>query len=176
MDDINNQERWMTPPEVWEPLMEEFNFDLDAFADAQTARLPNYLTDALGPADWPGERIWMNPPYGRKLDPCVRRGYVEAIKGKLVVAIIPMRVRGPWWHEAVIGKAHEVRCVRKRVSFLRPDGTRGKYTGSQDSCIVIWNYLVGSGSTFNFEPGDGSITVNPILPVHTRMIGWEQAA
>lgn len=165
----------MTPPEVWEPLMREFNFDLDAFADEQTKRLPRYLTDALGPQDWPGERIFMNPPYGRKLDPCVRRGYQESRKGKLVVALIPFRGRGPWWHECVIGKAYEVRCVRKRIGFLRPDGTRGKFTMSADSCIVVWDFLAAGGS-FNFEPGDGSISINLPKATYTRMVGFEQEA
>lgn len=137
---MSDQERWQTPPEVWNPLMEEFRFDLDAFADEQTKRLPRYLTDALGPQDWPGERCFMNPPYGIKLAPCTRRGALEAAKGKLVVGVIPLRGRGGWWHEEVLGgKAKEIRYVRKRVSFIRPDGTRGKFTGSQDTVIIVWD-------------------------------------
>ena len=133
-----NSERWQTPPEIFDPLMAEFNFDLDAAADYQTKRTLRYLDDALNIEDWPGERIWLNPPYGRKLDPFVRRAAKEASKGKLVVALIPFRCRAAWWHEAVIGLASEVRCCRKRVKFVRPDGSRGKFTGSCDSCIVIW--------------------------------------
>jgi site-specific DNA-methyltransferase (adenine-specific) len=132
-------ERWQTPPEIFDPLMREFNFDLDAAADATTARTVRFLTDALALADWPGERIWLNPPYGRKLEPFVRRAAQEAGKGKLVVALIPFRCRAAWWHDAVIGQAAEVRCVRKRIKFVRPDGTRGKFTGSCDSCIVVWS-------------------------------------
>lgn len=130
-------ERWQTPPEIFDPLMAEFRFDLDAAADEQTSRLPRYLTDALE-IDWPGERIWLNPPYGKKLIPFVRKAAAEAAKGKLVVALIPFRCRGAWWHECVIGQAAEVRCIRKRVSFVRPDGSRGRYPGTCDSCIVIW--------------------------------------
>lgn len=136
---MNDQERWQTPPEVWNPLFEEFRFDLDAFADDLTKRLPRYSTDSLGAQEWPGERIWMNPPYGRKLEPCVRRGAQEAAKGKLVTALIPLRGRGPWWHEAVIDIAEEVRFVRKRVRFIRPDGSRGDFTGSCDSVLIVWN-------------------------------------
>ena len=131
-------ERWLTPPEVWNPLHAEFGFDLDAAADPDTARLPNYLTDALSLEDWPRKVIWCNPPYGRKLAPFVRRCADEADKGKTVVALIPFRCRASWWHEAVIGRAFEVRCVRKRIKFMRPDGTRGKFTGSCDSCVVVW--------------------------------------
>lgn len=136
--DERTSERWQTPPEIFDPLMREFKFDLDAFGDAEMHRVPNYLTNALVPTPWPGGVIWANPPYGRKLGPCVTRCADEADLGKTVVALIPFRCRAAWWHEAVIGRADEVRCVRKRIKFLRPDGTRGKFTGSCDSCIVVW--------------------------------------
>jgi site-specific DNA-methyltransferase (adenine-specific) len=135
---VDDFERWQTPPEIFEPLMEEFDFQVDAAADSVTKRCERFLTDALGPADWPGERIWLNPPYGRKLEPFVRRAAEEAAKGKTVVALIPFRCRAAWWHESVLGRADEVRCVRKRVRFIRPDGTRGKSVGACDSCIVVW--------------------------------------
>jgi len=133
-----DSERWQTPPEIFEPLMREFCFDLDAAADEVTKRVPRFVVDALGPDEWPGSRVWMNPPYGRKLDPFVRRAAAEAAKGKVVVALIPFRCRAAWWHESVLGRAEEVRCVRKRVKFIRPDGSRGDFTGSCDSCIVVW--------------------------------------
>ncbi len=135
---MSDAERWQTPPEIFDPLMAEFDFDLDAAADEHTKRVPMFLSDALGPNEWIGDRVWMNPPYGRKLEPFVRRAADEADKGKLVVALIPFRCRAAWWHESVIGRAAEVRCVRKRVRFVRLDGSRGKFTGSCDSCVVIW--------------------------------------
>jgi len=131
-------ERWRTPPEIFDPLNAEFHFDLDAAADLELRQSALFLTDALAAYDWPGQRIWLNPPYGRKLEPFVRRAAAEAAKGKLIVALIPFRCRAAWWHECVLGRASEVRCVRKRIRFLRPDGSRPKYTGSCDSCIVIW--------------------------------------
>lgn len=139
-------ECWQTPPEVFGPLMEEFQFDLDAAATSETTRLPRFLWDALNLDDWPGSRIWLNPPYGRQLDPFVRRAYEEAKKGKLIVALIPFRCRAAWWHEAILGRATEVRCVRKRIKFMKTDGTRGNFTGSCDSCVVIWRGL-GNGAT-----------------------------
>lgn len=136
-----DHERWQTPPEVWEPLHAEFNFDLDAAADSETKRLPRYLIDALSPEPWAGERIFLNPPYGRKLEPFVRRAADEAFLNKVVVALIPFRCRAAWWHDAVIGRAIEVRCIRKRVRFVRLDGSRGDFTGSCDSCIVVWDNI-----------------------------------
>ena len=133
-------ERWQTPPQIFDPLMREFSFDLDAAADPQTARVPRFLSNALDSEEWPGERIWMNPPYGRKLESFVRRAAWEHQRypNKTIVALIPFRCRASWWHECVIGKAQEVRCVRKRIRFVRLDGTPGRSTGSCDSCLVIW--------------------------------------
>ena len=140
-------ERWCTPPEIFDPLHREFHFDLDAAADAATTRLPRFLSgDSLALEDWPGQSIFLNPPYGRKLEPFVRRAWSEAQKGKLVVAVIPFRCRGSWWHDCVIDRAVKVRCVRKRPKFIRPDGSRPKLTGSCDTCVVIWNG-VGNGHT-----------------------------
>ena len=150
---IDSTDRWITPPEIFKPLLDEFQFDLDAAADEETARLPRYLCDSLD-INWPGERIWLNPPYGRKLEKFVRKAAHEAAKGKLVVALIPFRCRAAWWHECIIGKAQEVRCVRKRIKFLRVNGERGKFTGSCDSCIVVW------------QPGASW--------KNTSLIGWEK--
>jgi site-specific DNA-methyltransferase (adenine-specific) len=129
---------WSTPPEIFDPLNAEFHFDLDAAASHENAKCLRFLSNALAMADWPGSAIWCNPPYGRMLAPFITKCAAEADKGKIVVALIPMRIRAAWWHEAIIGRAAEVRCVRKRIRFLRPDGTRPRYTGSCDSCIVVW--------------------------------------
>lgn len=45
----NSCERWQTPPEIFDPPMAEFSFDLDAAADPETKRLPVYLINALSP-------------------------------------------------------------------------------------------------------------------------------
>jgi len=134
----SEQERWCTPQEIWAPLDDEFAFDLDAAADDETTKTGRFLNDALNVEDWPGNSIWLNPPYGKKLEPFVRKAHKEARKGKTIVALIPFRCRAAWWHECILNAAAEVRCVRKRIKFLRPDGTKGKFTGSCDSCVVIW--------------------------------------
>ena len=131
-------DNWRTPPKIFEKLNAEFRFDLDAAADETNALVSRYLTDALTIPEWPGDRIFLNPPYGRMLDPFVRKSQEQATLGKTVVALIPMRTRAAWWHEAVIGRAMEVRCIRKRPKFLRPNRSIPKYTLSCDSAIIIW--------------------------------------
>ena len=159
-------ERWITPPEIFDPLMREFCFDLDAAADEETARVRPFLTDALGPKEWPGQRIWLNPPYGRKLAQFVRRAAQEAATGKLVVALIPFRCRAAWWHECVIGCATEVRCVRKRVKFLFPNGEQSDMTGTCDSCIVVWD----GKSRWAHKPYQHEGPLTDHLPAETRLV------
>lgn len=139
-------ERWQTPPAIFDPLMTEFDFDLDAAADCELSRCSRYLSDALNVNEWPGDRIWLNPPYGRKIAPFVKKAAEQAANGKTVVALIPFRCRAAYWHNYVIGRAVEVRCIRKRPHFLRADGTVPKFTGSCDSCIVVWRGT-GNGQT-----------------------------
>lgn len=138
-------ERWQTPSWIFDPLMAEFEFDLDAAADYEISRCPRYLSDALSVEDWPGQRIWLNPPYGKKIAPFVRKAAEQAWMGKTIVALIPFRCRAGYWHEYVIGRATEVRCVRTRPKFLRADGSAPRLTGTCDSCIVVW------GGTGNHE-------------------------
>lgn len=132
-------ERWQTPGWIFDPLMTEFDFDLDAAADPEIARCPNFLTDALNVTEWPGARIWLNPPYGSKIEPFVRAAERQArVYHKTVVSLIPFRCRAAYWHECVIGRAVEVRCVRTRPRFVRADGTVPKLTGTCDSCVIVW--------------------------------------
>lgn len=147
-------DRWITPPEIFEPLAAEFHFDLDAAADSETTRCLRFLWDALPLDEWPGKSIWLNPPYGDQLEPFVRRAHAEWIRtGKTIVALIPFRCRAAWWHECVIGQAEEVRCVRKRIRFVRLDGTRPKLTGSCDSCVVIWRRRLGFTQMISLSEG-----------------------
>jgi site-specific DNA-methyltransferase (adenine-specific) len=131
-------DNWRTPPEIFIKLDTEFYFDLDAAASAENALCSKFLTDALRVEHWPGRRIFLNPPYGKMLAPFIRKAAAEAEKDKTIVALIPLRMRAAWFHDYVIGKAVEVRAVRKRIKFLRPDGTRPQLTGSCDSMIIVW--------------------------------------
>lgn len=106
-----------------------------------------------GPSWGHDKRVFCNPPYGRMLEPFVRRCAHESV-WNTIVALIPVRTRAAWWHECVIRKAAEIRFIRKRVKFLRPDGVQAAFTLACDSALIVW------------RPG-----VNG-----ARVISWEQAA
>jgi site-specific DNA-methyltransferase (adenine-specific) len=128
---------WRTPPEVFGPLNKEFAFDLDAAANYGNTLCPRFLSDALTVSEWPGERIFCNPPYGRMTEQFVRRAADEADRGKTVVCLIPVRTRAAWWHECVLARASEIRFIRKRVTFRNPSGGQ-KREPTFDSCIVVF--------------------------------------
>lgn len=138
-----NGRHWATPPEVFDPLEAEFSFTLDPCATVGTAKCAKFYTEAENGLEqsWAGERVFMNPPYGREVYAWTRKARLEAEKGALVVALLPASTDLKWWHEDVVGRA-EVRYIRGRVRFL----TDGPYraSGFFASVLVIWRPVAKS--------------------------------
>ena len=138
---------WATPPEVFDPLHAEFSFTLDPCATARTAKVPRFYSEHDEPGSsgvdglsrsWTGERVFMNPPYGREVYAWTRKARDEAARGALVVGLLPASTDLKWWHEDVVGhvRPEDVRWLRGRVRFI----TEGPYraSGFFASCVVIW--------------------------------------
>lgn len=137
-----NGRHWATPPEVFDPLHEEFAFTLDPCATPETAKCPLFFTeeqDGLA-QDWSGHRVFMNPPYGREIYPWTRKAREEAERGALVVGLLPASTDLAWWHDDIVGRA-EVRYIRGRVRFL----TGGPYRASGFFASVITVWRPGTG-------------------------------
>lgn len=135
-----NGRHWGTPPEVFDPLHAEFDFTLDPCATPESAKLPRFYTEAEDGLSkpWAGERVFMNPPYGREVYAWTRKAREEAQRGALVVGLLPASTDLKWWHEDIVGHA-EVRYLRGRVRYI----TGGPYraSGFFASVIVIWRPL-----------------------------------
>lgn len=133
-----NGRHWATPPEVFDPLEQEFRFTLDRCATVETAKCAKFYTEAENglAKDWTGERVFMNPPYGREVYAWTRKARLEAAKGALVVGLLPASCDLAWWHEDVVAAGAEVRFIRGRVRFL----TDGPYraSGFFASVVVVW--------------------------------------
>jgi phage N-6-adenine-methyltransferase len=133
-----NGREWETPPGLFAALHEEFGFTLDPCATAANAKCARFFTeeeDGLS-RPWAGERVFMNPPYGREVYAWTRKAAQEARAGALVVGLLPASTDLAWWHEDVLAEKAEVRYIRGRVRFL----TGGPYraSGFFPSVIVIW--------------------------------------
>jgi phage N-6-adenine-methyltransferase len=132
-----NGREWATPPEVFAPLHEEFRFTLDPCATPASAKCAKFYTEAEDglSKSWAGERVFMNPPYGREIYAWTRKARLEAASGVLVVGLLPASCDLAWWHEDIVGHA-EIRFIRGRVRFL----TDGPYraSGFFPSVVVVW--------------------------------------
>jgi len=140
---------WRTPSELFDPLHDEFRFDLDAAADPTATLLPRYLgpgselgENALARRDWGevGSSVWLNPPYSRKLRLALEPWLAHAARQRvIVVALIPARTDTLWWHNIVLPTAAEIRFINGRVDFIHPEtGLPGTSGGSFPSALVIW--------------------------------------
>lgn len=128
---------WGTPPELFEQLNNEFHFTLDVCASEWNAKTPRYFDEATNglAQSWIGEVCWCNPPYGREVSRWVQKCYEESQKGATVVLLTFARTDTRWFHDWVYGKA-EIRFVKGRLKFHRPDGVGG--TAPAPSMIAIY--------------------------------------
>ena len=111
---------WATPQSFFDTLNGMYGpFTLDAAASSENYKVDKYLTesdDALS-ADWSGNTVFLNPPYGRDLKHWIRKSYEEGQKdATTVVVLIPARTDTKYWHDYVM-KADELRFVRGRIKF-----------------------------------------------------------
>ncbi len=132
-----NGREWETPPDVFAPLDAEFQFTLDPCATPQNAKSSRFFNEAIDGLlqSWQGERVFMNPPYGREIYAWTRKAREEA-RHALVVGLLPASTDLAWWHEDIVAAKAEVRYIRGRVRFL----TGGPYraSGFFPSVIVVW--------------------------------------
>lgn len=149
-------DNWGTPQWLFDRLDKQFGpFDLDAAAESWSAKCDRYLTrevDALGPDPWPGDRVWLNPPYKRDLlIRFLRKSIEHAVGGGLVCVLLPVRTETCWWCDLVVTQAAEIHFIRGRVAFQPPPGhdlsPRGNHPVFASAVVVFGGRNVG-----NHEP------------------------
>jgi phage N-6-adenine-methyltransferase len=147
-------DEWRTPPELLKVLWREFPFDLDAAASLENcvvglgridvnSRYKFCITpeeDALV-TPWKGQFIWCNPPY-TQIGPFIKRGYEQHIEQKnTVVMLLPAYTDPKYWSEYVM-RAHEVRFLKGRLSFIDEDGMK-KTSARFPSVVVVFKWITG---------------------------------
>lgn len=125
-------DKWATPQDFFDALDSEFGFTLDPASTHENAKCKRHYTveeDGLS-QDWSGERVFVNPPYGRTIGLWVRKCATGG--GAITVALLPARTDTRWWHDFIQGKA-EVRFIRGRLKF-----GGHKNSAPFPSVVVIW--------------------------------------
>jgi phage N-6-adenine-methyltransferase len=143
----SRSEVWRTPDALYRALDQEFDFTVDAAADEGNARCDLFIaqeSDALA-VSWAGERIFVNPPYGRALGRWVHKAMLEAQEcGALVVMVLPARTGNIWFHRYCLPHA-EIRFIRGRLSFTVAERA-GRMRAPFDSMVVVFRpYRIGEG-------------------------------
>ncbi len=106
---------WATPKALYEQLAEEFGpFDLDPCPFGYSDWVSGLALEWVG-------RVFVNPPYGRKIGQWIQKAYESSLTGALVVCLIPARTDTAWWHDYVM-KANEIRFLRGRLHFNDGNG------------------------------------------------------
>lgn len=94
---------WATPQDFYDKLNKTFGFTLDPCSTDENHKTDKYFTEADDglAQSWDGERVFMNPPYGRGIGEWVKKASEQ--KDGLVVCLVPARPDTRWWHDYVIG-------------------------------------------------------------------------
>jgi len=133
---ISNDDNYATPPELYNELNNEFNFDFDPCPYCE-----GELVDGLS-IDW-GKSNYINPPYSQKLkEMFVKKSIEESKKGNTCVLLLPVSTSTKLFHEYIKPNAKEIRFLKGRVKFGKRDidgnFIPSKQGGTKDSMIVIF--------------------------------------
>lgn len=116
---------WATPKWLYDELDREFNFTDDP--------CPLHGEGGLN-RTW-GQRVYVNPPYGREIGEWIKKGYES--KSEIVVMLLPARTDTKWWHDYCM-RAHEIRFIKGRLKF-----GDSKNSAPFPSCVVIFKKAGG---------------------------------
>ena len=107
---------WETPQDFFDKLNDEFQFTLDACASDENHKCDRYFTvreNGLAQS-FAGERVWVNPPYGRHIQKWIEKCATEP--SEVTVMLIPARTDTKAWHRHIFPKA-EIRFIEGRLKF-----------------------------------------------------------
>lgn len=126
---------WLTPPELYKQLDDEFHFDFDPCPYPKPEDF-----DGLT-CEW-GNVNYVNPPFGsiihqgKKKGPTawVRKAIEESRKGKTVVLVYPI---DKW----ILMLLNEIGCEVRNLYDVKwcatEDGSQGKGTGRHIACFIL---------------------------------------
>lgn len=121
-----------TPVDLYQRLDAAFTFTVDLAAHAGNAKHRRYYDlakDSLRQS-WEGETGFLNPPYGRGVDPWLDKARHSAMRERaVIVQLLPARVGTKWWRKYIetgdgaAGRLRQTLWVPEtRVLWLRWDG------------------------------------------------------
>jgi site-specific DNA-methyltransferase (adenine-specific) len=126
----SKSDKWMTPPELYNTLHEEFNFNYDPCPIVWSPGDVDGLT-----SEW-GTSTFCNPPYST-VSKWIEKAHTEWTKGKKVVMLINAITDTIAFHKYIYNKA-ELRFIKGRVKFINPDTPDKQAPSPKASMLVIF--------------------------------------
>lgn len=118
-------DEWYTPPHVFEALGVRFDLDVAHPPFPTHSPCEAYFSEGGLEKEWTGF-VWMNPPFGKRnaLNPWLDK-FFDHGNG---IALTPDGTSAAWFWRAWARADLVLFC--KRISFLRPDGSKGSAPAS----------------------------------------------
>jgi site-specific DNA-methyltransferase (adenine-specific) len=128
----SKSDKWETPPEIYDPLHEEFDFNFDPCP----INWKEGDLDGLS-IEW-GTRTFCNPPYSNTAK-WIEKAYNENKKGKLVVLLSNAITDTIAFHKYIYNQPNvEIRFIKGRVKFINPEQRDKRTPNVKASMIVIF--------------------------------------
>ena len=121
----NNKHYWLTPPELFEQLNKEFEFDFDP---CPYPRPDDF--DGLQ-AEW-GESNYVNPPFNGPTA-WIKKAIKEHKKGKRVVFVFPIDK----WVFMMLQAGAVIRNLKDVHWYATEDNSKGPGTGRHVACFIL---------------------------------------
>lgn len=116
---------------------------------------------------WNADAVFLNPPFGCLLRPFLQRVADNARRGLPIIMLLPNnRVEQEYWQRAALCAAPGSICyVRKRVPFLRPDGTKAK--GNPHATLMVAINIPHKVFGDVFKAIGTCVPLEGVIPFHT---------
>jgi hypothetical protein len=128
------KDEWLTPPEIIKSLGE---FDLDPCSPINrpwdTAKNHYTIQDDGLLLPWNG-RVWLNPPYGNKIDAWLQKAALH----QNCMVLIFAKTDTASFHANVFNQADSILFIKGRLKFYHVSGKQGDSAGAP-SCLVSYN-------------------------------------
>jgi hypothetical protein len=121
---------YQTPESLYQALDMEFAFNLDP-CPLNVEFDPSIHSDGLA-LDWTDKRVFCNPPWST-ITPWVDKAFTSRC---LTVFLLPARTDTAWFQRLLHVRA-DMRFFKRRVRFMRYDGTRMSNLGINGTMVAV---------------------------------------
>jgi phage N-6-adenine-methyltransferase len=130
---------WETPPPLFKPLNQEFDFTLDVCASKTNALCYRFFTKEDNALEQSWSTIgaaWVNPPYSLTNE-FISQAPEHAKQCNLTIVMLVNANTDTKWFADAAKTANEIRLITGRIGFINPGGRKAN-GNTKGQCLIIW--------------------------------------